>query len=322
VTVPKAELHVHVEGAAGPGLIRRIAARNGGRVPDGVFDASGGFRWRDFLDFLATYDGATSVIRTGEDYRDIVYEYLVGCAAEGAIYVELTASADHAAGVGLSDEEHLAALAQGIDDARAETGIEARVVMSCVRHFGPEKAREVARRTVEGPHPYVTGFGMGGDEAGHPASEFADAFATASEAGLGLTVHAGEWAGPESVRDGLALGVTRIGHGVRAAEDPELVRELAERGTVLEVCPTSNVVLGLFASYAHHPLPRLRGAGVQVTLGSDDPPYWNTSIGGEYAVAAEHFGLGAETLREITRTALCAAFLEEDVRRRLLDRVV
>ncbi len=321
MSVPKAELHVHVEGAASPDLIRRIAARNRVPVPDGVFTEDGKFRWKDFLDFLNTYDAATSVIRTGEDYRDIVYEYLVKCAAEGAIYVELTASADHAADVGISDEEHLAALAQGIDDARDETGIEGRIVMSCVRHFGAEKAREVARRTVEGPHPYVTGFGMGGDEAGFPPEQFADAFAVAREAGLGLTVHAGEWAGPESVRGGLALGVSRIGHGVRASEDSELVRELADKGTVLEVCPTSNVALGLYPSYEEHPLPALRAAGVAVTLGSDDPPYWDASIGGEYAVAAERMGFDEEALREVTRTALRAAFVEEEVRRRLLDLV-
>ena len=321
MSVPKAELHVHVEGAASPDLIRRIAARNGVSVPDRVFADDGRFAWRDFLDFLQTYDAATSVIRTGEDYRDIVYEYLVNCAAEGAIYVELTASADHAADVGLSDEEHLAALAQGIDDARDETGIEGRIVMSCVRHFGPEKAREVARRTVEAPHPYVTGFGMGGDEAGFPPQDFAGAFAIAREAGLGLTVHAGEWAGPDSVRGGLALGVSRIGHGVRASEDPELVRELADRGTVLEVCPTSNVALGLYPSYEAHPLPALRAAGVRVTLGSDDPPYWDASIGGEYAVAAERMGFDDEALREVTRTALDAAFVEEEVRRKLLDLV-
>ena len=321
MSVPKAELHVHIEGAATPALVQRIAARNGLRIPDGVIGDDDRFVWRDFLDFLDTYDGATSVIRTGEDYRDIVYEYLVSCAAEGAIYVELTASADHAAGVGLSDEEHLAALAQGIDDARAETGIEGRIIMSAVRHRGPERALDVARRTVEAPHPYVTGFGMGGDEAGFPPGDFADAFAVAREAGLGLTVHAGEWGGPDSVRGGLALGVSRLGHGVRAIEDPGLVRELAERGTVLEVCPTSNVVLGLYASYAEHPLPALRAAGVAVTLGSDDPPYWDASIGGEYAVAAEQFGFGDEDLREITRTALRAAFVEEDVRRRLLDLV-
>ncbi len=319
MTIPKAELHVHVEGAARPDLVQRIAARNGIKVPDGVIGPDGKFVWRDFLDFLNIYDAATSVIRTGEDYRDIVYEYLVACAAEGTIYVELTASADHASQVGLSDEEHLAALAQGIDDARAETGIEARIVMSCVRHFGAEKAREVARRTVEGPHPYVTGFGMGGDEAGFPPEAFAPAFEIAREAGLGLTVHAGEWAGPESVRGGLALGVTRIGHGVRASEDPELVAELADRGTVLEVCPTSNVALGLYPSYEEHPLPALRAAGVPVTLGSDDPPYWDATIGGEYAVAAERMGFDEAALREVTKTALRAAFVEEDVRLRLLD---
>lgn len=318
MSIPKAELHVHVEGAATPDLLRRIAERNRVAIPPGTIGDDGSFQWTDFLDFLRVYDAATSVIRTGEDYRDIVYEYLVSCAAEGAIYVELTASADHAAQVGLSDEEHLAGLAQGIDDAREQTGIEARVVMSCVRHFGPEQAVEVARRTVEGPHPYVTGFGMGGDEAGWPAHLFADAYAIAAEGGLGLTVHAGEWAGPESVRSGLALGVTRIGHGVRAVEDPALVEELAERGIVLEVCPTSNVVLGIYPNLAAHPLPALHAAGVPVTLGSDDPPYWNASVGGEYALAAEAFGLDDHALREITRTALRAAFVEEDVRHRLL----
>ena len=319
--VPKAELHVHVEGAAAPDLIRRIAERNGVEVPAGVFARDGSFAWSDFLDFLRVYDAATSVIRTGRDYRDIVFEYLVRCAGEGAVYVELTASADHAALVGVSDEDHLAGLAQGIDDARAQTGIEARIVMSCVRHFGPEKAVEVARRTVEQPHPYVTGFGMGGDEAGYPAHLFSEAFAIAARAGLGLTVHAGEWAGPESVRSGLALGVTRIGHGVRAVEDPDLVRELADRGIVLEVCPTSNVALGIYPALEAHPLPVLRDAGVPVTLGSDDPPYWDASIGGEYAVAADAFGLDEAALRDITRTAIAAAFVEEEVRQSLLELV-
>ena len=163
--IPKAELHVHLEGTAPPELIRRLAERNGMPVPEGVFKTEDEFAWVDFLDFLRTYDLAASVVRTPADYRDVTFEYLSGCAAEGAIYVEVIASPDHAAAVGLSDEDHYAGIAQGIDDARAETGIEGRIIMSCVRHFGPEKARDVARRTVEGPHPYVTGFGMGGDEA-------------------------------------------------------------------------------------------------------------------------------------------------------------
>lgn len=316
--VPKAELHAHLEGTATPELVARIAERNGVPVPPGTIGEDGRFAWTDFLDFLRCYDAATSVIRTGEDYRDIVFEYLVRCAHESAIYVELTASAHHAALVGVSDVDHLAGIAQGIDDAREQTSIEARIVMSCVRQFGPETAVDVARRTVSVPHPYVTGFGMGGDEAGYPAELFSAAYEVAAQAGLGLTVHAGEWAGPESVRSGLALGVTRIGHGVRAVEDPELVRELADRGIVLEVCPTSNVALGIYPAIEAHPLPALRAAGVPITLGSDDPPYWDASIGGEYALAAGAFALDDAALREITRTALEAAFVEEDVRQRLL----
>src|SRR5262249_21386968 len=157
---------------------------------------------------------------------------------EGAIYVELTASPDHAALVGLPYPDQIAGIAQGIDDARDETGIEARVVITAVRNFGTEQAEKVAALPAQHPHEYVTGFGLAGDEAGFPPEPFAPAFEIAADAGLGLTVHAGEWAGPESVRGALTLPVTRIGHGVRAIEDSSLVAELAERGLVLECCPT------------------------------------------------------------------------------------
>jgi adenosine deaminase len=132
----------------------------------------------------------------------------------------------------------------------------------------------------------------------------------------------GEWAGPESVRGALALPVpvTRLGHGVRAIEDPELVRELADRGTVLEVCPTSNVVLGAYPDYQAHPFPVLRDAGVRVTLGSDDPPYWEATVGGEYAVARREWGLDDDALRALTRTAIEAAFVPDDLRASLLAR--
>ena len=319
--VPKVELHVHLEGTAPPDLIRRLAERNGLPVPEGVFAAPDRFAYTDFLDFLKTYDKAASVIRTGEDYRDITYEYLMSCAAEGAIYVELTASPDHAKLVGMSDEEHLDGIARGIDDARAGSGIEGRILISCVRNFGVEPALRVARYAAELPHPYVVGFSMAGDEENYPPAAYADAFEIAAAAGLGCTVHAGEWAGPESVREGLTLPVSRIGHGVRSIEDPALVEELAERGTVLEVCPTSNVVLGIYPSYEEHPLPRLRDAGVQVTLGSDDPPYFGATIGGEYALCGEHYGFDDEALRAITRTAIEAAFCEETLKQRLTQTV-
>lgn len=318
--IAQAELHVHLEGTATPALIRRLAARHGTAVPPGTVHGDA-FVWRDFLDFLATYDRAAGLIRTAQDYADVTREYLLGVAADGAVYVELTASPDHAAAAGLSYADMVAGVAAGIDVARAATGIESRVLVTAVRNLGTERAEAVARAAAVHPHPLVTGFGLAGDEAGFPPGPFARAFAIAREdAGLGLTCHAGEWAGPESVRAALALPgpPSRLGHGVRAAEDPGLVAELAARGTVLEVCPTSNVALGLYPSYAAHPLGALLDAGVRVTLGSDDPPYWNATLAGEYAVARATWGLDDARLRTITRTALHAAFVPGDVRERLL----
>jgi adenosine deaminase len=314
LAVPKAELHVHLEGTATPDLIRRLAARNGVQLPaERLFNADGGFAWNDFLHFLESYDLAAAAIRTGADYRDVTYEYLAACAAEGAVYVELIASLDHGRNVGLGDEEHLAGIAQGIDDARRDHGITGRIISSIVRNFGVADCEDVARRTVALAHPYVVGFNMAGDEANFPASDYAQAFAIAHEAGLGCSVHAGEHAGPESIRAALALpGVVRISHGVRAVEDPALVAELAERGIVLEVCPTSNVVLGVFPSYEDHPLGALRAAGVPVTLGSDDPPYFGTTIGREYELAHERLGCSLADLSEITETALNAAFSDTE----------
>ncbi len=320
--IPKAELHVHLEGTATPELVRRLARRNGLALPPGLLADEERFAWRDFLDFLATYDRAASVIRTAADYRDVVFAYLTACAAQGAVYVELIASPEHARAVGLPEEEHRAGLFQGIDDARAAHGIEGRIVVSVVRDRGVEAAERTAAEAAARPHPYVVGFNIAGDEAGHPAPPFARAFHVAHAAGLGCSAHAGEHAGPESVRQALALpGVSRLSHGVRAIEDPALVAELAERGIVLELCPTSNVALGLYPDYAAHPFPALRAAGVPVTLGSDDPPYFGASIGGEYAVAAEHFGLDDAALLEVTETALRASFADDGLKRRLLEGV-
>jgi adenosine deaminase len=313
-TVPKAELHVHLEGTAPPALIRRLAERHGVAVPDGVFRSDDEYEWSDFLHFLRTYDLAAGVIRTPQDYRDVTFEYLSGCAAEGAVYVELIASPDHAAAVGLSDADHYAGIAQGIDDARDAHGIEARIVIAAVRNLGVEAAEAIVRRHADDRHPYVVGFNLVGDEAAWPASRFARAYDIAAASGLGCTVHAGEHDGPDSVRAALALPIVRMSHGVRAIEDPALVVELAERGIVLEVCPSSNVALGLYPSYEDHPLGALREAGVRVTLGSDDPPYFGCSIGSEYAVAHQHHGFDEEQLRDITRIAVEASFAEDAVK--------
>jgi adenosine deaminase len=319
--VPKAELHVHLEGTAPPDLVRRIAQRNGLEIPEGVFAAPDRFAWRDFLDFLNTYNLVCSVIRTGEDYRDIAYEYLASCARGGAIYVELTASVDHSRIAGLDDAEHWEGIAAGIDDARADHDIEARILSVAVRNYGVERAIEIAELAAARPHPYVVGFSLAGDEAGYPPEPYLDAYRIAADAGLGCTVHAGEWAGADSVRGALELPVTRIAHGVRAIEDPALVDELARRQITLEVCPTSNVVLGVFPTYEEHPFPVLRAAGIPLTLGSDDPPYFGASVAGEYAIAQEHFGLSDDELVGVTRTAIEASFAEPELRDVLLTRL-
>jgi adenosine deaminase len=321
-SVPLAELHVHLEATATPELVRRLAARNGLEIPAGTIEGDR-YVWHDFLDFLRTFDRAVTVIRTAEDYRDITFEYLQACAAEGAIYVEVTISPDHADQAGLPYAEMLTGVVQGIDDARAASGIESRIIVTAVRNFGTERAERVASVAAARAHPYVTGFGLAGDEAGFPPGPFAAAFRIAHEGGLGLTCHAGEWAGPESVRGALGLPVpmTRLGHGVRAVEDPALVRELADRGIVLEVCPTSNVALGAYRDYASHPFPLLRAAGVRLTLGSDDPPYWDATLAGEYAVARREWGLDDDALCAVTRTAIEAAFAPEAVRSSLLARI-
>jgi adenosine deaminase len=321
--IPKAELHVHLEGTMTPALVSRIADRNDLPVPPGLLAEQGHFVYSDFLDFLAQYDKAASVIRTAEDYRDIAYEYLSACAREGAVYVELIASPDHARSVGLSDEEHWAGIAQGIDDARDDHGIEGWILASVVRNFGVPAAERVVNELIERPHPYVVGFNMAGDEANYPAADYAHVFEAASrDAGLGCSVHAGEHAGPQSVRAALELpGVTRISHGVRSVEDPALVAELAEREIVLEVCPTSNVVLKVYEGYASHPFNELRDAGVKLTLGSDDPPYFATTIGKEYEIAGKHFGLSADDLLALTRTAVYAGFAPDLVRQSVLKRI-
>jgi adenosine deaminase len=321
--IPKAELHVHLEGTATPDLVRLLASRHNMALPPDLFDAQDGFAWDDFLHFLKVYDDAAAVIRTDQDYRDVTYDYLRRCAAEGAIYVEVMSSPDHAAQAGLSFQGHLDGIVRGIEDAHADFGIEARLIVTCVRHFGVERGLEVAKACTRHRHPLLTGFGMGGDENHLPSSAFAQVFAIAHvEAGLACTVHAGEAAGPASIRDALdSLPVRRIGHGVRAIEDPALVSRIAGEGIVLEVCPTSNIRTAVYPDYAAHPLNRLRAAGCAVTLNSDDPPYFGTSIGREYDVAKRHFGWSDDDLASATAASLDAAFIDAESRTALTARL-
>jgi adenosine deaminase len=318
--VPMAELHVHLEGTVTLAQLVRFAERNGVASSHPILRVGPRSAWRSFEQFLAAYDAAASCLRHAEDFREITLAYLLALARHGAIYAELTISPDHAALGGVTLTDQIEAVGHGIDAARRRSGIEARIIVTAVRHFGVPAAQRLVDQVLEYDHPLVTGLGLAGDER-VPASEFRSVFERAREAGLGCTAHAGETRGPESVRDALMLPILRIGHGVRAIEDPALVGELARRRIVLECCPGSNVALGIYRGPVDHPLRALHEAGVRVTVSSDDPPFFDTTIATEYAFAADALAGGERELPGLTRTALECAFVDEGTRARLLARL-
>lgn len=318
--VVKAELHCHIEGAIPPALARAQAERYG--VDTASFIAGDRYVWNDFTTFMAAYDGAAALFRTPEDYALLAEVYLAELDAAGAIYSEIFVSPDHARTAGLSAEAYIEGLAEGIARAKDKSGIECRMIVVGVRHLGAEAVEGAARFAAARPHPLITGFGMAGEERFGRVADYARAFDIARDAGFGITIHAGELVGPDSVRDALdVVRPSRIGHGVRAIEHPDLVRRLADEGTVLEVCPGSNIALNVFPDFAAHPFRRLKEAGVKVTLASDDPPFFDTSLAREYALGSEAFGLSDAQLRDVTRTAIEAAFVDEPTRQALLAKL-
>ncbi|UWQ20346.1 adenosine deaminase [Jannaschia sp. W003] len=314
--IPKTELHLHLEGAAPPAFIRGLASEQGTRL-DALFDERGDYRFEDFRQFLRTYEGATSVLRGPEEFARLTRAVLEESASHGVIYTEAFLSPDFCGGRDRGAwAEYLAAIEEA---AAAVPEIEMRGIVTCIRHFGPDAARETARCAAETAGRFVTGWGMGGDEGMGKAADFAWAFDCAREAGLGITVHAGEFGGPESVRDALALRPSRLGHGVRSIEDLALVDRLAEDGVVLEVCPLSNVRLGLYEDVRRHPIERLRDRGVKVTVSTDDPPFFGTTMTREYDALAEAFGWTEDDFRALNRISAEAAFCDDATRAKLLE---
>jgi adenosine deaminase len=316
----KVELHCHLEGAAPPALTARQARKYG--VDTSAFLRDGVYLWNDFSEFLVAYDKVSEVYRTEEDYALLTETYLDELAAIGTIYSELIVSPDHGDRIGLGADAYLAGVSAGIHAAKARTGIEARLIVTGERHFGPDRVIKAAEYAARSDNPLITGFNMAGEERMGRVADYVRAFDIAREAGLGLTIHAGEVCGAFSVHDAVDLvRPSRIGHGVRAIEDGELVRRLADLGTVLEVCPGSNIALNVFADFASHPLRLLKEAGVRVTISSDDPPFFKTSLEREYALASSAFGFDDAEIDAMTRTGLEAAFVDEETRAMLLARL-
>lgn len=320
--LPKVELHLHLEGAAPPAFIAGLAKEKHLDIA-GVFDERGNYRYKDFPDFLKVYEAATSALQSPRDYQRLVLAVLEESAKSGVVYSETFLSPDFCGGRDVvAWKEYLHAMQEAADQAEREMGITLRGVITCIRHFGPDKARATARCAAETAGDWIVGFGIAGDEKIGSPKDFRWSFDCAREAGLRLTAHAGEWGGPESVRDAVRdLEVERIGHGVRAIEDLALVDELAEKGIVLEVCPGSNVTLGIYPTFKAHPIAELDRRGVKVTISTDDPPFFHTTMAREYEVLHKAFDWDDAQFQRIARQSLDAAFCDADTKARIAKRL-
>ncbi|ETO92275.1 adenosine deaminase [Legionella oakridgensis] len=322
--IKKAELHVHLEGTISPELAQTLAKRNKLQLPQGLITEDGqSYFSRDFLHFLQVFDVVADLIKKPQDYYDITFDYLRTNALENTIYVEMMYSPDHAEKAsGIPSIEHLHAIQQAIDDAQHQFGIIGRIIIVAVRHFGPEAAVRAAKQIMKESVPCVTGFGLGGDEINFPPKLFRQAYHIAAEAGLYCTVHAGEFAPASGMVEAMEhLPIQRIGHGVQVIHSPETMALVKERDIALEICPSSNIKLGLFKDFNSHPFPRLLEAGITVSLNSDDPPFMRTTLAQEYARVQDAYGYSDKTMEDITAMAINRAFVDEDTKQALLEKL-
>jgi len=322
--IKKAELHVHLEGTISPDLFKRLALRNKLPIPPSLMAADQeSYCYRDFLDFLKVYDTVADAIKKPIDYYDVTFEYLRANAAEGAMYIEMMYSPDHAEMTsGIPSNEHLAAIQQAIDDAYAQFNIMGRILITAVRHFGQDAAIRVAEHGIHAQFPCIVGFGLGGDEVNFPPKLFQKAYEIAAGGGLHCTVHAGEHAPAAGMIEAMDyLPIQRIGHGVNAIHCQETIARLKDKQIALEVCPSSNVALGLFKSLQDHPIKQLRDAGLSISINSDDPPFFRTNLAKEYRVTQETFAYTDEQMNDFTRMAINAAFVDESTKALLRQRI-
>ena len=313
--MPKVELHLHLEGAAPSKFIAGLAQEKNIDISK-TFDAKGDYAYDGFDEFLSTYEAACEPLKTQQDFYRLTMAVLEETAKHGVVYAETFVSPDFCGGGDVGAwREYLDAMTRASVDAERDFGITLRGIVTAIRHFGPEQAKTAARCAAETKGNFVVGFGMAGAEMVGRPKDYAYSFDMAREAGLPLTCHAGEWGGPDMVADTIRdLGVSRIGHGINAVQDPKLLAEIAEKGIVLEVCPGSNVVLGAVPDWQSHPIVKLRDAGVPITVSTDDPPFFHTTMTYEYDMLAKTFGWGAEDFAVLNQTGLKAAYCDDATR--------
>ncbi|MFK3984176.1 adenosine deaminase [Micromonospora sp. NPDC050397] len=322
--LPKVELHVHHVGSASPRIVAELAARHEGNTPVPADPAALAdyFAFRDFRHFIEVYLSVVDLIRDPEDVRILTYEVARELARQEVRYAELTVTPYSHVRRGIPAP----AFCEAIEDARkaaaAELGIELRWCFDIPGEAGLPAAEQTLRIALDERPDGLVSFGLGGPEIGVPRPQFKPYFDQARAAGLRSVPHAGETTGPETIWDALReLGAERIGHGISAARDPRLLEHLAERQIALEVCPTSNVRTRAVPAIEEHPLPALVAAGVLVTINSDDPPMFGTTLEQEYAVAANLLDLGPDGVASLARNAVTASFLPAPEQARIIAEI-
>jgi adenosine deaminase/aminodeoxyfutalosine deaminase len=321
--LPKAELHLHLEGTVTPETLVELSRRHDG-APLSLEEARALYDYTDFTGFLLAFKAVTERLRTPEDYELITYRMLERLARQGIVHAEVYVSVGVIYYWGRSEVEPLfAGMESGRRRAEADFGVSGYWIFDAVRQFGTEAAARVFRKAAEmrRDHPSIIGIGIGGDERHTGAAPFRELYAEARDAGLHLTAHAGESVGPEGIWGALNIGAERIGHGLTAIHDSELMTILVERQVPIEVCVSSNVRTGCCIRLADHPVRRYFESGLMITLNSDDPAMFLSDLEDEYRLAQNEFGFSEEHLRELGANSVEASFLPAERKVALLSQI-
>jgi aminodeoxyfutalosine deaminase len=317
LSLPKAELHLHLEGAIAPTTLLELRRRHG--KPGTTEEVEHLYQYTDFTGFLMAFKTITEDLQAAEDYELITYRLMESLKAQNVLHAEVYVSV----GVCLWRKQDFGSIFEGLEHGRQrgerDFGISLLWIFDAVRQFGPGAARDVFELAVRYRDRNVVGIGIGGDELKAPPELFREVYAYAAENGLRLTAHAGESAGPDSIWGALNLHAERIGHGLTAIQDPELVEELAQRQVPIEICLTSNMRTGCCKSLADHPLRQYFDHGMMLTLNSDDPAMFATSLNREYQLAQQQFDFTDEHLRELARNSFEASFLPAEKKLQFLN---
>lgn len=334
-SLPKAELHLHLEGSVEPGTLAELSRRHSTPLPteNNRYDVRGSgdvlseedvrrlYSYKDFNGFMLAFKSVTERLRTPEDYELVTYRLMQKLRQQNIMHAEVYVSVGVIRWRGQDFEPIFEGMERGRERGQRDFGISLLWIFDAVRHFGPEAAAEVFDLAAHYRERNVVAIGIGGDERRGPAEWFRDLYRKAADQGLRLTAHAGETTGPESVWSALNIGAERIGHGLSIAQDPELVEVLAHKQVPVEICLSSNLRTGVCGEAGEHPLKKFFDEGLMVTLNTDDPAMFQTSLCKEYELAMEEFGFSRDQLREIARNSFEASFLPVEKKLRFLQQV-